>query len=175
MARAPTTTTELMVISPCAKTSRTNPNSKSRARTDNGVSLSTKTASSRDLHFQRPFRIDRRHATCVQQPRHRVLAAHTKRFRGQELLSGDSPNKYLSRPRVWLCLRLRRPRFGQPEKTTLSKSSKVVWLRIAGGSHKNQVPTRTSLSLSSNFVGVPSQIRVYSEIISHNKPPFASS
>ena len=122
-ARAPTTTTELMVISPCAKTSRTNPNSKSRARTDNGVSLSTKTASSRDLHFQRPFRIDRRHATCVQQPRHRVLAAHTKRFRGQELLSGDSPNKYLSRPRVWLCLRLRRPRFGQPEKPTLCKSN----------------------------------------------------
>ena len=125
-ARAPTTTTELMVISPCAKTSRTNPNSKSRARTDNGVSLSTKTASSRDLHFQRPFRIDRRHATCVQQPRHRVLAAHIKRFRGQELLSGDSPNKYLSRPRVWLCLRLRRPRFGQPEKLVCEVISCVV-------------------------------------------------
>ena len=137
-ARAPTTTTELMVISPCAKTSRTNPNSKSRARTDNGVSLSTKTASSRDLHFQRPFRIDRRHATCVQQPRHRVLAAHIKRFRGQELLSGDSPNKYLSRPRVWLCLRLRRPRFGQPEKTTLCKSNKLCGCESLGGVTKTK-------------------------------------
>ena len=132
-ARAPTTTTELMVISPCAKTSRTNPNSKSRARMDNGVSLSTKTASSRDLHFQRPFRIDCRHATCVQQPRHRVLAAHIKRFRGQELLSGDSPNKYLSRPRVWLCLRLRRPRFGQPEKLVCVEHKLCGWEPPPGG------------------------------------------
>jgi hypothetical protein len=50
-----------------------------------------------------------------------------------------SKNKHLSRPRVWLCLRLRRPRFGQPEKTTLCKSNKVVWLGATAGGQKNQV------------------------------------
>ena len=95
-ARAPTTATELTVISPCAQSRQTNPNSRSPARTEHRFSLGTKTACSRDLHFQRPFRVDRRHATVMELQPRRVLANHVAISWTWGILSGDvawtSPN-----------------------------------------------------------------------------------
>ena len=51
--RAPTTAIGLLLISPCTTTSETSPNSKPQQKTDNGVSLGTKTANSRHLHISR--------------------------------------------------------------------------------------------------------------------------
>ena len=75
---APTTATELTVIFLCAQKGQMNPNSKLPAKTEHQFSLGMKTACSRDLHFQRPFRIDRRHTTAIQLVRRRVLANHVK-------------------------------------------------------------------------------------------------
>ena len=49
-----------------------------RAGTEDGFLLDTDTASTRALHFQRPLRIDRRHATVLQPLRRQVLATHVE-------------------------------------------------------------------------------------------------
>ena len=56
-------------ISPCATTSETNPNSKSQRERTTGLARHEDGQLTSSAHFERPPRIERRHATVLQLPR----------------------------------------------------------------------------------------------------------